>query len=282
MRAPLTLAFTRLPCPLAWRAQAGQHGGMSRQRFIITRPAEDAARFIAAARSAGADVVAMPVIGIRFHDDAPIPARDFQAVAITSANGARAIARRGAREREHLGRALALTVGPASSAAARNAGFARIMQAEGGDVAALIELAKARLRPADGPILYASGAVTRGDLEQHLGAAGFEVHRAVLYEARPATTLNDAARKALTMEPPGTVALYSPRSARIWARLVREAGLAAEAARWRHACLSANVARALDKVLPEAGEVMIAPHPREEAMLQMLGLPEQAARMEKE
>ena len=248
-------------------------GHASGQSFIITRPAEDARRFIAAARAAGASVVAMPVIGIHFRDDAAIPVLDFQAVAITSANGARAIARRAASERQRITQAAALTVGPASSAAARAAGFSRIMQVEGGDVAALIALAKARLKPDDGPLLYASGAVTRGELEKHLGAAGFAVHRVMLYEARPAAALNDETRLALTEGAPGTVALYSPRSATIWARLVREAGLAAAAGRWRHACLSANVAKALGEALPQAREVIVAPKPREEAMLEMLGLP---------
>ena len=246
------------------------HAGMNDKTFIITRPAEDARRFMQAARGVGARVISMPVIDIHFLDDAVIPALDFQAVAITSANGARAIARRPACERARLTKAVALTVGPASSAAAREAGFSRIMQA-GGDVAALIDMARQRLRPEDGPVLYASGAITRGELERHLGEFGFHVHRAVLYEARPATELNAQTRQALA-EAAGVVALYSPRSARIWAELVRGAGLAAAAARWRHACLSANVAAALREALPEAGDVLVAPRPREEDMLAMLGL----------
>ncbi len=239
--------------------------------FIITRPKDDARRFIEAARAAGARVVSMPVIAIRFLDEASLPQREWQAVAITSANGARAIARR--RDAARLARALAVTVGPASTRAALDAGFAHVMQAQG-DVAALIETVKARLRPEDGPLLYASGAITRGDLEKHLRAAGFDVHRAILYEARPAAELNGEARAALAGEDAGTVALYSPRSAKIWGELVRKAGLAAHAGRWRHACLSPNVARALRQVLPAVGEVLVPPRPREEDMLRLLGLQE--------
>ena len=244
---------------------------MTGETFIITRPEEDARRFLQAARKAGARAIAMPVIGIHFLDDAAIPQWRWQAVAITSANGARAIARRA--DAARLTRALAVTVGPASTRAALQAGFLHVLQAARNDVQGVIEVIIARLKPVDGPLLYASGAVTRGDLQGALEEAGFEVARAVLYEARPAAALNEEARRALAGERPGTVALYSPRSARIWARLVKEAGLAQRAARWRHACLSQNVAMALREDLPEAaGCIAVSPAPREEAMLSMLGL----------
>ena len=96
--------------------------------------------------------------------------------------------------------------------------------------------------------------------------------RHVLYEARPAEELGAEAETALRTGPAGTVVLYSPRSAEIWARLVRGAGLAEAAARWRHACLSANVAVALRRALPQATEVVISPRPEEGALLRMLGL----------
>ena len=244
---------------------------MTGQTFIITRPEEDARRFLQAARAAGANAISMPVIGIHFLDDAAIPERPFQAVAITSANGARAIARRA--DAARLTRAVAVTVGPASTRAALNAGFLHVLQAARNDVQGVIEIILSRLKPMDGPVLYASGAVTRGDLQGALEQAGFEVVRAVLYEARPAEALNEEARRALAEAEPGTVALYSPRSARIWARLVKAAGLAQRAARWRHACLSQNVAAALREDLPEVAErIAVSPAPREEAMLSMLGL----------
>ena len=157
--------------------------------------------------------------------------------------------------------------------AALDAGFLHVLQAARNDVRGVIETILARLKPEGGPVLYASGAVTRGDLQGALEQAGFEVARAVLYEARPAQALNDEARRALATEEPGTVALYSPRSARIWARLIKDAGLEQPAARWRHACLSQNVAAALREELPEAaGRIAVSPAPREEAMLSMLGL----------
>jgi len=240
-----------------------------RRTFIITRPASDSARFIEAVRKAGHAVLSSPLLSIRFLDAADMPDRDWQAVAVTSANGARAIARHPMRER--IVRAKAVTVGPASTRAAREAGFSDVLQAQG-DVEAVIRLVRERLDPEAGPILYASGAVTRGDLEGELSASGFEVVRVVLYEAVRAECLSREVRDFLASDGRGTVALYSPRSAKIWAALARVAGLEAEAARQDYGCLSHNVERALRGELAVSGRVTVPERPDEAAFLEALGL----------
>ncbi len=240
-----------------------------RRTFIITRPASDSARFMEAVRKAGHAVLASSLLSIRFHEDAAIPARDWQAVAVTSANGARAIARHPMQER--IVRAKAVTVGPASTKAAREAGFSDILQAQG-DVEAVIRLIRKRLDPEAGPILYASGAVTRGDLEGELSTSGFEVVRAVLYEAVRAEQLSEEVQDFLASGGRSTVALYSPRSAKIWAALARDAGLEAEVARQDYGCLSRNVERALCEELPVAGDIVVPERPDEAAFLSALGL----------
>jgi len=237
--------------------------------FIITRPEADSARFMAAARAAGHDVLSAPLLTIVFETSASIPERNWQAVAITSANGAKAIAAHPARER--LIRARAITVGPASTRAARAAGFSDILQAKG-DVTALIEAVRDNLDPAAGPILYASGAITRGDLQGELAASGFDVERAILYEAVRATALPKDVADFLRAGGRAVIALYSPRSAKIWARLLTGAGLAETARNCRHACLSQNVANALRKALPGASDILVPPAPDEAALLAALGL----------
>ncbi len=240
-----------------------------RRTFIITRPVSDSARFAEVVRKAGHVVLSSPLLSIRFCEDADIPDRDWQAVAVTSANGARAVACHPMRER--IVRAKAVTVGPASTKAARAAGFSDILQAQG-DVEAVIWLIREQLDPAAGPILYASGAVTRGDLEGELSASGFEVVRAVLYEAVRAEQLSREVRDFLASGDRSTVALYSPRSAKIWAALARAAGLEAEAARQDYGCLSRNVERALRGELDVTGRVTVPQRPDEAAFLETLGL----------
>src|SRR3990170_4657890 len=97
--------------------------------FIVTRPSADAGPLIERLAAMGHDAIAAPLTDIRFVAETDIPAVPFQAVVVTSANGARALARHGASAR--LGKALAVAVGEASGAAARAAGFARVTVADG-------------------------------------------------------------------------------------------------------------------------------------------------------
>ncbi len=239
--------------------------------FIITRPSADSARFAAAVEAAGHELISAPLLEIVLDPGAAVPRRDYQAVAITSANGARAIAAHAARQ--ELVRAVAVTVGPASTRAAREAGFGRVIQAAG-DVRALIGEITASLDPAAGPILYASGAITRGDLEGELAEHGFEVDRVIFYEARRATSLPAAVADFLRAGKEATVALYSPRSAKIWCELAEAAGLGGQAARLVYACLSRNVADVMEERLQvPPRRLVIPPRPDEAALLAALDLP---------
>jgi len=232
-------------------------------RFIVTRPEGEAQAVVARLASAGHEVVLAPLLAI-VGRSAVIPQRDYQAVLVTSANGARALARHP--DRERLEDVAVHAVGPASAAAMRRAGWHRVGQA-GGDVGALIAAARRNLDPAKGPLLYVSGATVSGDLEGALRAAGFAVDRAVLYAAEPVTTLPEAAAAALAEGRSGDgVLLYSPRTAEIWVRLVTVAGLGAAAAKLRHLCLSQNVAVRVRAALPGV-PVPVADRPDEDAMV---------------
>lgn len=227
-------------------------------RIAVTRPEEDAGPLKAKLEALGHEVVMAPLLAIKPRDGVTIPARDWQAIAVTSANGIRALP-----EGHGLTRWPALCVGPQSLKAATAAGFQA--EAHGGDVHGLATHIRDTLNPAKGPILYLSGAETAGDLEGQLKAAGFDCHRAVLYDAAPAEHLG-AAEMAIRHGEIEAVLLYSPRSAKIWRGLIEKAKLAEQAARIRHLCLSRNVAA----VLPEAWAQEVAARPDETAMLALL------------
>jgi uroporphyrinogen-III synthase len=245
-------------------------------RLIVTRPREDARRLSQRLAAAGHEVILAPLLDIWPRDDQPVPERPYQAVLITSANGARALMHRP--ELARLIRATAIAVGPASAAAARDAGFVRVAQAEG-DVAALACSATGVLRPEDGPLLYVSGAVTAGDLASSLGASGFEVDRVVAYEARPVEALPEQCASALAAVAAGVagaaegVILYSPRTARIWASLVAAADLVPAAMQLSHYCLSDNVAASVRYGLGAAVRVQVASRPDEAALLEIIPKP---------
>jgi uroporphyrinogen-III synthase len=227
-------------------------------RVAVTRPDEDAGPLTARLQAMGHEVVMAPLLAIRPRDDVAIPDLAWQAIAVTSANGIRALP-----AGHRLTSFRTLTVGPQSLKAARAAGFTA--EAHGGDVNGLAAFIRAELDPKAGPILYLSGAETAGDLAAQLSIAGFGCHRVVLYDAAPAETLGDVA-DALRDGRLDAVLLYSPRSAKIWRGLVEAAGLGTAAARLKHLCLSRNVAAALPGEWPAA----IAASPDEAAILELL------------
>jgi uroporphyrinogen-III synthase len=227
-------------------------------RVAVTRPGEDAGPLKARLEAMGHQVVMVPLMTIRPRAGVVIPGNPWQAVAVTSANGIRALP-----EGHALDKFRALTVGPQSL----NAALARGLKAEahGGDVNGLAAFIRSALDPGAGPILYLSGAETAGDLEGQLRDAGFECHRAVLYDAVPAESLGEA-ETALRNGEVDAVLLYSPRTARIWLRLVEAAGLLPRAELVRNFCLSRNVA----SVLPEGWAISVPETPDEQAMLALL------------
>lgn len=227
-------------------------------RVAVTRPEEDAGPLTAKLQAMGHEVVMAPLLTIRPRDGVAIPNLRWQAIAVTSANGIRALP-----NAHGLTSFRTLTVGPQSLKAAQAAGFTA--EAHGGDVNGLATFIRAELDPKAGPILYLSGAETAGDLGGQLKAAGFDCRRVVLYDAAPAETLGAIAGE-LDARALDAVLLYSPRSAKIWRGLVEAAGLAAQAAAVHHLCLSRNVAAAL----PDGWKTAVSASPDEAAILELL------------
>jgi uroporphyrinogen-III synthase len=234
--------------------------------LVVTRPPEDIGPLQAQLEAMGHTVLASPMLEIADTGSA-IPDRLYQAVLVTSANGARAIARHP--RRAAVVTAPAVTVGPASASAGREAGFATVETAAGGNVEALIAHVIATRKPEDGPLLYASGDVTTGDLEQVLGRHGFAVDRVVLYRAVAAATLTADVDAIVRQRKAHAVMLYSPRTARTWVEVTARSGLHAALEGVRHLCISANTADVVRDALPQA-PVSIASHPTEQSMLELV------------
>jgi uroporphyrinogen-III synthase len=211
-------------------------------RLVLTRPLEDSEKLAGTLEGMGHRVLISPVLRIVLYSDIAIPEQAYQAIAITSANGSRAL--EGNPALNQLSRLPVFTVGAQSGEAAMQVGF-RNVEATGGDVSLLATRILTSCNPQSGPVLYLSGQDIAGDLEGMLGQKGFEVRRVVLYEAVPARALENETAQALRKGDVDGVLLYSRRSARIWRTLVESAGLAAPARLVRHYCLSPKVAAAL-------------------------------------
>ena len=260
-------------------------------RLIITRPVEDSVKLAAVLQAAGHDVLAAPLIEIVARVGVALTGGPYQAVALSSANAARALVRseiadggeasllplsaamsrgrpeasppnaRQALELSELLRLPAFTSGEQSAAAARAAGFACVT-ACGGDIAAVARIMIATLDPAHGPVLYLSGAEIAGDLAGLLTGAGFTVQRSILYDTRLAVALPQPVLAALHTGAADGVLLYSPRTARVWRNLAGTEGLP----QLTHYCLSAKIAAELDPNWP----CVIASEPTEAALIASL------------
>ena len=193
-------------------------------RVLIIRPEREATALATALAERGHTPVIAPLFRLEFlHPPAEFSAAlaACQAVLLTSANGARALADAS----EQRGRPI-LAVGDTTASTAEGLGFSAVTSAAG-DGAALADLVRQHLEPADGPLLHVSGREVAADLGALLQPAGFEVKRFVLYDAREETVLPDSARAALEARAVDIVTFFSPRAASVFASMVEDAGLAA-------------------------------------------------------
>src|SRR5580692_2010454 len=159
-------------------------------RVLITRPEREAAALAQVLVARGHQVVIAPLFGLQIlHPPADFAATlaACQAVLITSANGARALAEASEQRSKPI-----FAVGDTTAATAEGLGFTAVTSASG-DAAALGALVRERLDPAAGPLVHVCGIDVAGDPAPE----GFEVRRFALYEAREADALPASAEAAL-------------------------------------------------------------------------------------
>ncbi|RMF16034.1 MAG: uroporphyrinogen-III synthase [Alphaproteobacteria bacterium] len=214
---PATAFSVGWPMP---RRHRNRNRGEGRMRILVTRPADRAEALAERLRAMGHAPLVAPTLEIEACD-APPPEGASRAAALIATS-----------PRAFLGaplppalRARPLhAVGPASAAAAREAGFEHVEQGPS-DGGALAERIIARHAPAEGPLLYLAGHHRRGDLERALRSAGFELMIWERYRAvRVATPPPDLAR-ALASGALDLALFHSARSAEVfadwWVRLGR-------------------------------------------------------------
>ena len=122
--------------------------------------------------------------------------------------------------------------------------------------------------PSAGLLLHLAGGALAGDLAGELESHGFRVLQPVVYRMRPATALAEDTVEQLAMGEIEGVILMSPRTATIYASLMRKHGLTSVARRLIHFCLSEAIARRLQTLGPVRSES--AEMPRLEEVLALI------------
>lgn len=215
-------------------------------KLWITRTRPEAEETADRVRAMGHEAVAEPVLDWRL-TGASIDLVGMDALAFSSLNGVAAFA--AASGRRDL---LAFTTGQATAKAARAAGFASVVSADG-DVEALAALILAE-KP--GAVLHIGPKEPAGDLVGALRAQGLVARACALYETfetRPPP-------------PPGVDGLivHSPKAAKALASTLT----ADQAAHMRLYAISAAAARPLERL--KFRHVAVAPYPNEAALLKLI------------
>jgi uroporphyrinogen-III synthase len=247
-------------------------------RVLITRPAADAAQLAASLKARGHEVLVDPLVTVREEPGAAAALErslpGVQAVLFTSPNGVRAFAATTRRRNPRV-----ITVGDATTTAARTARFSEIESVEG-DVESLATLVAGRLNPLGGALLLITGAEVGGDLARVLGSAGFSVRRVALYRAEPAQALNPKTAAALKGRTVDSAVFFSPGTAGLFARLVADAGLESACEQMTAVVLNSAVAAALKTLAWE--NLITARVPTQAALLEAFGEPPAAAKVDAE
>lgn len=233
-------------------------------RFLITRPERPAARTAARLAAMGHTALADPLLAIRFTPPARL-AGGFDGVVATSANALRAVA--GHPDLPALARLPLWAVGERTAEAAREAGFAAVHMAEGGDGLSLAELLRAA-HAAGTRLLYLAAADRSQDIAALVAPAAIAVETVIVYHAEPATALAPATREALLGGTVDCVLHYSRRTAGTYLRLLDAAGIGAAGLAPLQLCLSEQVAAPVR--LAGAPRIAVAPRPDEASLLGLI------------
>ena len=244
-------------------------------RFVITRPRPDGESMAKRLVELGHEPLISPVMEVVCLPDTPLPDVDtLKGLIITSRNALRCLARKTA-----IGplspspwRALPLfAVGEATGRQAREFGFMTVIYGNGRASALpdYIKQFKPHLEPQDGKSLYYPvGAKKAFDLAPVLRQQGFLLTEQIVYETKQTNRLTPAVKKGLENGDLDGVFLLSPRSARLFEKLVKSDGLAHKLSVVACLCLSPNVACAA-KGLPWR-KTLVAPHPDMDQLLALI------------
>jgi uroporphyrinogen-III synthase len=205
-------------------------------KLLILRPEPGASETAARARELGLDPIVAPLFEIRGVQAGPVNAADYDAVLLTSANGAR-----------HAPPGLTglpcFAVGEGTAAAARQSGFAdvRVGPADGASAAAMTAAAGMKR------VLHPCG-------REHLPvtAAGVAIERRVVYSAEPTAPQ--------PFEGPAVAMIHSPRAGRRFAELAGDKSSIVVAAISAAAAEAAGAGWAATRV---------AAAPRDQALLEL-------------
>lgn len=233
-------------------------------RVLVTRPEPGCSATAARLSELGFEPVIVPLTRIE-PTGAALPRGPFDAVMATSANAIRLAEEEG---RARLLERPLFAVGPATAAAARQAGFSHVIEGPGNADALAHEIIGSTGRQAR--LLYLAGETRLSAAEARLRAAGLSVVVAETYRTVTVELGPGGLRTRLDGRKMDFVLLYSRLAARVVSQALLDPadGVLVEGSAFL--CISAGVADALPPAL--RANARVATEPNEEALFNLIGL----------
>lgn len=234
-------------------------------RLWVTRAEPDASRQAENLMELGHEAIVDPLLTILFDKTVPLVLQGVQALIATSQNGLRALS-----ERPELEDAIKLpifVVGPGSAALARNLGFSAVYEGRG-TADGLVDVIAEGCDRSKGALLHLAGAALASDLKGSMEALGFKMDQPALYEAVRASYLSAERSRDLAENRLDGVILMSPRTAKVYMKVISEGGRVEAARKLHYYCLSKPVADCLAPL--DSRQLSVAARPREADLLDLL------------
>ena len=132
----------------------------------------------------------------------------------------------------------------------------------------MLDLVTESVDPKKGRLLYVSGEEIASDLPQHLLQSGFSFERAILYRAVAANDFSEGVIKALQNNKIDVILFFSPRTVKIFVKLIVNFGLTDSCSTMSAVCFSNSVARKANQL--QWHKVAIAKTPDQVSMITAL------------
>ena len=175
--------------------------------ILLTRPLDDSLDMIIRFKTLGHKVSHLPLLKIIPIEHESINYSDFNAIIFTSANAIKYL------DTKNIDKnILCFCVGNATEKKAKSVGFQKVFTA-GGNVSNLKEIIYQNFDPSDGKIVYISGEFLSKDLDKELLKGGFDVEKVINYTTKHNQVFDEKFIKALKLDIPQMVYIYSQNSA---------------------------------------------------------------------
>ncbi|MAN67334.1 uroporphyrinogen-III synthase [uncultured Hyphomonas sp.] len=229
---------------------------------IVTRAEPGASETVERLRAMGLTAISSPMLELKALD-LPMPdLSDIYHLVFTSANGVRYFVEAVGGISEQIADLTAWCVGPATTHAAKAAGFQRIMAGDGNadELSDLILSADG----VEGGFLHVANSAAAGNLVAQLTAAGREARFLALYETVPASGFDEDAKAALVSEAATIILFHSAKAAEAFAALSEDLPMSTNVA----VAISEAAAAPLRSL--NARAMIAAARPNENALMEAL------------